>query len=449
MNQFMPRHKKFVMGLGSVVCMLLLMAYQQQFRSKGPLSGVDQRLVLAYGLLIALFAYASGLPDRPFTKWETAWRSMLAPVIAACLLSLALTVFDRLMISRFLVTASPLLTGPWLFLCSTWSQRDNRSAGLDLAVAVGTREELGILSAMDYCEHERHVKLVDTADTADIHRAPNQLVVMARAAQASIIILGRSAQALPDVLDAAAQLHSQGVRVRSITQFYDEWLGKLPVSDIATLRLMFDVRQIHDASYARLKRIIDLTFGFPLLAVCAVLVPPIALANFFERILRGRNPDSGSDGASLFYSQERIGFDSKPFRIWKFRSMRPGSTTAWTEAGDTRITSVGRVLRRTHLDELPQAWNLVRGELSLVGPRPEQSTFVDELKSKIPHYDFRHLVRPGLTGWAQVKYHYGASEGDAVEKLEYDLYYVRHQTLRLDASIMLRTIRHLVLDGGR
>ena len=398
-----------------------------------------------------MFAYASGLPDRKLTRLETLWRSVLAPVIVACLFSLALTVFDRLKISRFLVTASPLLTSPWLYLCSMVSQRNNRSTGLDLAVAVGTQEELGIIRAMEYCEPERHVKLIDTAETDIIHRDPQKLIEIAGAAHATIIILGRSAQALPDVLDAAAQLHSQGTRVRSITQFYDEWLGKLPVTDIATLRLMFDVRQIHDATYARLKRLIDLSFAAPLVLACAIVAPFVALANFCERIFASKasKANGAAAKAPLFYTQERIGFDGKPFVMWKFRSMQPSTCSEWTVEDDPRVTKVGRFLRRTHLDELPQSWNLVRGELSLVGPRPEQASFVDELKVKIPHYDFRHLVRPGLTGWAQVKYHYGASEGDSVEKLEYDLYYVRHQTLRLDASIILRTVRHLVLDGGR
>jgi lipopolysaccharide/colanic/teichoic acid biosynthesis glycosyltransferase len=225
--------------------------------------------------------------------------------------------------------------------------------------------------------------------------------------------------------------------VRSVTQFYDEWLGKLPVADIASLRLMFDVRQIHDQTYARIKRIVDVAVAVPGLVVCLAMAPFLALANRF-----------GNRG-TLLYSQQRVGFDGQPFTIWKFRSMRAGKSTAWTTSDDARVTPVGRFLRRSHLDELPQSWNLLVGDLSLVGPRPEQLAYVEELTKKIAHYGFRHLVRPGLTGWAQVKYRYGSSEGDSIEKLEYDLYYVRHQSLRLDAEIVLRTLRHLALDGGR
>jgi lipopolysaccharide/colanic/teichoic acid biosynthesis glycosyltransferase len=126
-----------------------------------------------------------------------------------------------------------------------------------------------------------------------------------------------------------------------------------------------------------------------------------------------------------------------------------GRISEWTAEDDPRITPFGRWLRRTHLDELPQAVNILRGDLSIVGPRPEQPRYVEELIEKIPFYNLRHLVRPGLTGWAQVKYPYGASQADALEKLQYEFYYLRHQGLALDARILLRTIRHVVGRAGR
>jgi lipopolysaccharide/colanic/teichoic acid biosynthesis glycosyltransferase len=124
-------------------------------------------------------------------------------------------------------------------------------------------------------------------------------------------------------------------------------------------------------------------------------------------------------------------------------------TGEWTVPDDPRITPFGGWLRRTHVDELPQAWNLLRGDLSLVGPRPEQPRYVDQLKDKVPFYDLRHLVRPGLTGWAQVKYDYGSSEADALEKLQYEFWYLRHQRVRLDLQIVARTLRHVLGRGGR
>jgi lipopolysaccharide/colanic/teichoic acid biosynthesis glycosyltransferase len=130
--------------------------------------------------------------------------------------------------------------------------------------------------------------------------------------------------------------------------------------------------------------------------------------------------------------------------------MRPDpGDAAWTSDDDARVTLVGRWLRRTHLDELPQVINILRGEEAIVGPRPEQPQYVDMLKEKIPFYDLRHLIRPGLTGWAQVSYPYGATEFDALEKLQFEFYYLRHQSLSLDLRIVIRTLRQVVGRGGR
>jgi lipopolysaccharide/colanic/teichoic acid biosynthesis glycosyltransferase len=438
MNPLMGvRYQKLLMATGTVGLVLALTWYQEHVRSHRSLDGlVDRRLVTLYALTIAMFAYAVGLPDRAPRLRGAIARAFGSSLLAAAGLSLLLTVFDRLLISRFIVTASPLVAAPWLILC-TRLHKHQRNRGLDLAIGIGTPDELATIRAMEFCDPERDVHLLETLDTEAVRTTPSLLVRSARQRKATLIVLGRSAQGVPDILEEAALLHSAGVRVRSVTQFYDEWLGKLPVADIASLRLMFDVRQIHDATYARIKRIVDVSAAMPGLMVCLALSPLVGLANLF------------GDRGPLFYRQERVGFEGRPFVIWKFRSMRSGAASTWTSADDDRITGIGRLLRRTHLDELPQSWNLLRGDLSLVGPRPEQLSYVSELTTKIPHYGFRHLARPGLTGWAQVKYRYGASEGDSIEKLEYDLFYVRHQSFRLDMAIVLRTFRHLVLDGGR
>jgi lipopolysaccharide/colanic/teichoic acid biosynthesis glycosyltransferase len=154
----------------------------------------------------------------------------------------------------------------------------------------------------------------------------------------------------------------------------------------------------------------------------------------------------------LFYRQERVGKNGITFPILKFRTMRPqagAQPSEWTTEDDPRITPFGRVLRRTHVDELPQLVNVLGGDLSIVGPRPEQPHYVRELVGKIPFYDLRHRVRPGLTGWAQVKYGYAGSESDALQKLQYEFYYLRHQNLTLDARIIGRTLRSVAGGRGR
>jgi lipopolysaccharide/colanic/teichoic acid biosynthesis glycosyltransferase len=172
--------------------------------------------------------------------------------------------------------------------------------------------------------------------------------------------------------------------------------------------------------------------------VVVLAVPLVVLGD----LLANRGP--------LFYRQSRVGRNNQPFTIWKFRTMRAGTgESTWTQPDDPRITPFGRFLRRTHVDELPQAINLLKGDVGIVGPRPEQPHYVDQLTERIRFYRLRHLVRPGVTGWAQVKYDYGASDIDAMEKLQYEFWYLRHQGLGLDLRILGRTIRSLLGRSGR
>jgi lipopolysaccharide/colanic/teichoic acid biosynthesis glycosyltransferase len=151
----------------------------------------------------------------------------------------------------------------------------------------------------------------------------------------------------------------------------------------------------------------------------------------------------------VFFTQERVGKGGRPFIIFKFRTMVGEPTGEWTEIGDPRVRWVGRWMRRTHIDELPQSLNLIRGSISLVGPRPEQPRYVEELRQKIPFYDVRHLVNPGVTGWAQVKFLYGSSVEDALQKLQYEFFYMRHQGPVLDFRILARTVRSVARFHGR
>jgi len=154
----------------------------------------------------------------------------------------------------------------------------------------------------------------------------------------------------------------------------------------------------------------------------------------------------------VIFKQERTGLDGRVFRIYKFRSMRADAEQSgpqWATDGDPRVTRVGRFIRAARLDELPQLVNVLRGQMSFIGPRPERPVFNDMLERQIPYYDLRHLVRPGITGWAQVMYPYGASIEDAREKLQYDLYYIKNYSLMLDIAILLKTLRVVVLGKGR
>ena len=159
-----------------------------------------------------------------------------------------------------------------------------------------------------------------------------------------------------------------------------------------------------------------------------------------------------SDGP-VIYEQERVGRHGRVFTLFKFRSMRPDAEARtgaiWASPqGDPRVTPIGRFLRRSRLDELPQLWNILKGDMSFVGPRPERPPFVERLTWEIPYYGQRHVVRPGLTGWAQVKYTYGASVEDALMKLQYDLFYIKNVSLSLDLFILFSTVKTVVLRRG-
>ena len=188
--------------------------------------------------------------------------------------------------------------------------------------------------------------------------------------------------------------------MRSYAQFTDEWLGKVPLADLERASLLFDVGEVHRARYGRVKRLVDIAIGLARRGRSSRCSIPIV---FVGDLVANRGP--------LLFGQERVGKGGGTFRILKFRTMEPQLDHGRchdTEVGDPRVTPFGRFLRKTHLDEVPQAWNVLRGDLSIVGPRPEQPHYVDQYVAALPFYELRHLVRPGITGWAQVKYHYGS-----------------------------------------
>ena len=225
---------------------------------------------------------------------------------------------------------------------------------------------------------------------------------------------------------------SKKLRIRTLSGFYEEFFGKLWLEGLDDSNLVFDVAELHHQTYQRLSRLVDVSVGCVLLIAFAVVSPFVVVGN----ALGNRGP--------IFYRQPRVGRGDAVFSILKFRTMGvSNSPTVWTMENDPRITPFGGLLRRLHIDELPQALNILRGDIAIVGPRPEQVGYVDVLAREIPFYGLRHVIRPGLTGWAQVNYKYGSTVEDARVKLSYDLYYIRNQNLLLDLRILVRTARNI------
>jgi sugar transferase (PEP-CTERM system associated) len=223
-----------------------------------------------------------------------------------------------------------------------------------------------------------------------------------------------------------------GVVVDEADSFYEKLTGKIRGERPRLGQLVFADASVWTRLYRRARRVMDVALA----VVIGLLSSPLMLLTALAIKLDSRGP--------VFYLQERVGLHNTTFRIIKFRSMRVDAEAdgpVWAREGDCRVTRVGRWIRKLRIDELPQLFNIIRGEMSLIGPRPERPVFIKELERQIPYYSERHLVKPGLTGWAQVRYRYGASFEDAREKHQYDLYYIKNQSPMLDALILLETAR--------
>lgn len=260
------------------------------------------------------------------------------------------------------------------------------------------------------------------------------LISLAKKARVSEIILAITHQMHGDLFQAIMDCREMDVEVISMPLLYEQVLDRIPVEHLSQdwfLALMMSSKAIWNP-YRLIKRGIDIVLALIGLVVLILLLPFISLAIYLDC------------PGPVFYRQERLGKGGRAFRLIKFRSMVPGAEREgfpqWAVECDPRITRVGKILRLTRLDELPQLINVLRGEMSFIGPRPERPEFIAQLQEQIPFYRARLAIRPGLTGWAQVKYRYGSSVEDALIKLEYDLYYIKHQSFYLDLLIFLKTI---------
>ncbi len=231
-----------------------------------------------------------------------------------------------------------------------------------------------------------------------------------------------------------------GVQVFDFESFYEHLTGKIPLPLAREAWLVFAPGFRRPSWSQRLKRILDIGAT----AAIGLMTTPLMLAIGVLIKLDSAGP--------VLYSQERVGFNGEVFRLHKFRSMRHDaerlSGAVWAVKGDPRVTRIGWIIRRLRLDELPQLWNVLKGEMSLIGPRPERPEIVQRLAKAIPLYHYRHFTRPGITGWAQVCFPYGATMEDALEKLSYELYYIKNWSLAFDVQIVLQTVKVVLLGRG-
>src|SRR5690348_953592 len=425
----------------------------------GPVISAERDLALLAPIFGLLYVVAINFEDlysldRPRSSISIVAKLLTAALKLSVLLALATLANDNLRLGRrvfvIYVILATLLLIVWRLIIDAASKRSVRSEVLVLgskgfsrliAREIEQHSHLGYRLA-SFSQNARSVAVGENF-SADIDSG--QLGEFLDRCAADVhchTLVVESAETLPFVPKDLLAWRFRGLEVVDGEAFYERVTGKLPIGNLRESWLAFAPGFTRRPWRVLLKRIIDVVAAVAV-GICAL---PIFLLTAIAVKVTSRGP--------VFYSQIRVGMQGRPYRIYKFRSMREdaekGTGAKWATIRDTRVTRVGRLIRPLRIDELPQLLNIIKGDMSLVGPRPERPEIVGTLSRALPLYDYRHSIRPGLTGWAQVCYSYGASLEDAKEKLCYDLYYVKNWSLGLDLQIMLQTIKVvLYARGGR
>lgn len=255
------------------------------------------------------------------------------------------------------------------------------------------------------------------------------------------VIVSPEAYQFPEVVDMFYKSLENRVTFKNLSSFYEQLTNRVPLGSINQIWFLENLTEGSQKTYEEVKRFFDIIFSITLGIIVLTVFPFIAVA------IKISSP------GPVLYRQRRVGQNGKSFEIIKFRTMSKDAEqktgAVWAQENDPRITWLGKILRKTRIDELPQLWNIFKGDMAFVGPRAERPEFHDRLKSEVPFYEERYIIKPGLSGWAQINYRYGSSIQDSAEKLQYDLYYIKNRSLILDLGIILKTINISIRQAGR
>ena len=402
-----------------------------------------------------LCLYWGDLYDNPHSggnRVELLIRILQALGATCLVLAVIYTLFPALVIARGVLTPAAVLAATGVIawrVTFVWVTRQvgprerllmvgASAAGLALAQELHERDELGV----------QIVGLVDTDPRTAASEAVLPFlggiedipsIVRARGVHRVVVSLADARGKLP--MQKLLEMKLDGVTFDYLASVYEEYTGKIAIENLRPSWLIFSPGFKKTPRLLAVKRVVDVVSAI----VGLLLAAPLLL--ILAAIIKLTSP------GPVFYSQRRVGCDAKPFTVYKLRSMcadaERDTGPLWApRGGDARVTRIGRLMRRTRLDEIPQFWNILIGNMSLVGPRPERPEFVRSLAEQIPFYGQRHVIKPGLTGWAQVRYTYGATVEDAIEKLQYDLFYIKHLSLSLDLFIIFETVKTVLLRRG-
>jgi sugar transferase (PEP-CTERM system associated) len=404
-----------------------------------PLGTAVLATVLSFGVIALMHSGGLYNDSEVLDLRRVFWRigAITAPVFLLALVTTgALARHTGFPIYPYRFQWTVLLTAGWLF--SALSLRlllrgVYRTGALTRRVlVVGTPARAAELTNLARQSHERFevVAHFDPGLKGNEQTPHRALATLALRERATEVVFEIGDEPLPWYLLVHCRL--SGIRVTDFLDFCERETRQVRLDGLREDWIVLSRGFGNTRSGERLRRVSDVLLALVGFVATAPVLFLTALAIKLE------------DGGPVFYRQERVGLEGRPFMLFKFRSMRENSerdgTPSWASVRDIRITGIGRVIRKVRIDELPQLWNVLRGEMTLVGPRPERPYFVHQFSHEIPFYDYRHAVRPGITGWAQVSFRYGASLDDTRRKLSYDLYYVRNRSLLLDIIILLRTV---------
>lgn len=399
-------------------------------------------------VMTALGLYQHDLRDGPR---ELLLRLGLSFVSGFMLMTLVFSAFPDLFLGRgafgiaFLIAFLGILSCRFLCIQSTDSAMKRRV----LVLGVGRKAQL--IESLRRASDHRGVSIIGYLDVGGgpmlvderkVIRIGSSLQEFVRDRAVDEIVLAVDDRRKKVPIDAILECKMRGVHIIDVMKFHERQLGMIKLDSLHPSNLVFC-----DGFYTALlnsasKRVFDIVVSAVLLLIALPVMAVTAIAILVES--RGKGP--------VFYKQTRVGKDKRPFGVLKFRSMavdaEQDGVARWAQANDGRVTAIGRLIRRARIDELPQLLNVLKGDMSFVGPRPERPEFVRELTKTIPYYEMRHHIKPGITGWAQICYPYGASESDAREKLQYDLYYLKNYSLFLDLTILIQTVQVILWAKG-
>jgi len=403
--------------------------------------------ILGITILTLLLSYYFDLyePQRMSGRWEIYFRLLLVLSVLSFFLAGLVYVFPEIYIGPHVFTIGIATLAIVLIL---WRRSYEWIIGQELF-----RERVYVLGSGDRARNviqtlrtrrDAGMEVVEGAGTETGTGQLDRYAADLRAFRKPKTRLDRVIVAMEDRRGAMPvrellELRLNGVVIEDANTLMERLSGKLPLEGLNPSTLIFTHGFNIKASQQILRRLVSITVSFIGLLICLPFIPFIILA------VRLTSP------GPIFFHQTRVGLRGRHFSVIKFRTMRQDAEAqgaVWATKDDPRVTPLGRFMRKTRLDEIPQLWNVLRGEMGFVGPRPERPEFVQWLASEIPFYEVRHMIRPGITGWAQVRYQYGATLEETKQKLEYDLYYIKHLSLGLDLLIMFETIKTIILRRG-